>query len=93
VLAKERVKANQGHPLPPVCVTSTAEESARTETNASFNTLILPHLRLEEELSQRLSLNRLLPPFESLAAMRPLLWPSIVFLKTMMKIVTKHKKR
>ena len=92
VLAKERVKANQGH-LPPLAyVISIAGESVRTETSANFNMLILPHQRLEEDPSQRLSLNRQPPPSESLVVMLLLAWPSTVFLKTMTTSVSKPKR-
>jgi hypothetical protein len=89
---KERVKANQDRPLPLAFAISTAEGSAPMATSASSNTLTLPHLRPEEGLSRRLSLNRLLPLFESLAVMHPLTWPSIVFPKTVMKTITRRKR-
>ena len=92
VPAKERVKVNQDRPLPLAFAISTAEGSAPTATSASSNTLTLLHLRPGEGLSRRLSLNRLLPLFGSLAAVHPLTWPSIMFPMTVTKTVTKHKR-
>jgi len=89
---KERVKANQDRPLPLAFAIFTAEASAPMATSASSNTLTLPHLRPKEGLSRRLSLNLPQPLSESLAAMHPLSWPSIVFPMTAMRTITRRKR-
>ena len=89
---REKVRANQDHPLLRGCATFTAGAYAPTVTSVSSNTstplLLLP----KEELSQRRSLilPQLLSEFPAVTHL--LVWPSITSLTTaMMMTTTKHK--